>query len=234
MPKERSQELKRRKKILEEKNQKKSKLFTGVMILRLSEILIQSIGFSMVFSSFSLILFNRYNVSQGFIGIVFAIAGVEMMIISGTAIKPLLMRFGDKKLLKFLTLLVASVFLIFPFLIEVWMIFFFLIPLIFSMTVIRPVLIANIQKAAPPDQQGVISGWRVNMMSIAQIVAPLISTSFLEFGSSFKIIGIELSYYLIGFTSAILLFMMFALIMFDIKKYSKSFRKSMYKKNNEK
>ena len=225
MPKERRVELARR----EEKvklQQTKSKLFTKEFSLRLFELFCQSMGTMMVFSSMSLILLDRYLLSEGFIGVIYAIIGVEMMFISRYGIRFLLRKFGDTKLLIFFTLMMVVVFLTFPFLYNVWLMILFIGPLILSMAILRPILIANTQKAAPPDRQGVASGWRVNTYAIASVIAPLVSTAFLDLqiGEQY-FLGVKIAYYFMALASSFALFIMYCLVKYDIRNFSSSFRK---------
>jgi DHA1 family multidrug resistance protein-like MFS transporter len=226
MPKERRIELERREEEKRKLQQAKSKLFTKEFLLRLLELFCQSMGTMMVFSSMSLILLDRYLLSEGFIGTIYAIIGVEMMLISRFGIRFLLRKFGDIKLLKFFTLMMVFVFLTFPFLYNVWLMILFIGPLILSMAILRPILIANTQKAAPPDRQGVASGWRVNTYAIASVIAPLVSTSFLdlEIGEQY-FLGVKIAYYFMALASSFMLFIMYRLVKYDIKHFSASFRK---------
>jgi predicted MFS family arabinose efflux permease len=182
-------------------------------------------GTMMVFSSLSLILLDRYLLSEGIIGVLYAIIGVEMMFISKYGIRFLLRKFGDTKLLKFFTLIMAFVFLAFPFLYNVWLMIIFSGPLILSMAILRPILTANTQKAAPPDRQGVASGWRVNTYAIASVIAPLVSTAFLDLqiGKQY-FLGVKNAYYFMALASSFTLFIMYCLVKYDIKNFSSSFR----------
>ena len=225
MPKERREELAKRKEIQVKLRQTKSKLFTKEFFLRLLELFSQSIGMMMVFSSMSLILLDRYLLSEGFIGVLYAIIGVEMMFISRYGIRFLLRKFGDTKLLIFFTLIMVFVFLAFPFLYNVWLMIIFSGPLILSMAILRPILTANTQKAAPPDRQGVASGWRVNTYAIASVIAPLVSTAFLDLqiGKQY-FLGVKFAYYFMALASSFTLFIMYCLVKYDIKNFSSSFR----------
>jgi MFS family permease len=234
MPADRRVELARRKQEKFVIENEKSRLFTKVFLLRLLELFLQSMGMMMVFSSMALILLDRYLLSEGSIGLIYALFGVEMMVIARFGIRILMRKFGDVKLLKFFVLMMAFAFLIFPFLYTWWSMVIFLVPLIFSMAIIRPILIANAQKAAPPDQQGEASGWRNNTYAIASVFAPLVSTMFLTvFGDNIltegidetsTFLGIKVAYFMMGITSSVFLFIMYGLVLHDIKKYSSSFR----------
>jgi len=225
MPKQRRAELARREEEKVKLRQTKSKLFTKEFLLRLLELFCQSLGTMMVFSSMSLILLNRYLLSEGFIGAIYAIIGVEMMLISRFGIRFLLRKFKDTKLLAFFTLMMVFVFLTFPFLYNVWLMILFIGPLILSMAILRPILIANTQKAAPPDRQGVASGWRVNTYAIASVIAPLVSTAFLDLqiGEQY-FLGVKIAYYFMALASSFTLFIMYCLVKYDIGHFSSSFR----------
>ena len=73
------------------------------------------------------------------------------------------------------------------------------------MSVIPPLIQSNLTKAIDPDKQGEASGWTMNFQSISQIIAPLVSTGFLEISGLvvFSIFFFN-SYQLIGFTAVIL------------------------------
>jgi predicted MFS family arabinose efflux permease len=226
MTKERRAELAKREEEVVKLRQNKSKLFTKEFLLRLLELFYQSMGTMMVFSSMSLILLDRYLLSEGFIGAIYAIIGVEMMFISRYGIRFLLRKFDDTKLLKFFTLMMVFVFLTFPFLYNVWLMILFIGPLILSMAILRPILIANTQKAAPPDKQGVASGWRVNTYAIASVIAPLVSTAFLDLpiGEQY-FLGVKIAYYFMALASSFTLFIMYCLVKYDIRNFFSSFRK---------
>jgi predicted MFS family arabinose efflux permease len=242
MTKERRVELKRREEELKKLQQPKSKLFTKEFVLRLFELFCQSMGTMMIFSSMSLILLDRYLLSEGYIGAIYAIIGVEMMLISSYGIRFLLKKFNDTKLLIFFTLMMVFVFLTFPFLYTVWLMIVFIGPLILSMAILRPILIANTQKAAPPDRQGVASGWRVNTYAIASVIAPLVSTAFLDLQiGELYFLGVKIAYYFMALASSFMLLIMFYLVKYDIRNFSRSFRNrpsveevpSKFKKSSE-
>jgi len=148
-----------------------------------------------------------------------------MMITGGLLIKPLIKKYGEKGMLLFALIISFSLFLIYPFLFEFWWIYIFIFPYIFAHMFIRSILMTSLSEAVDEDNQGIVSGYSVNMMSIAQIIAPLLAYWYLELWMV-SIMGMEFdAYFLIGITCALTTVLLFFLILFDIKKHPEVFSK---------
>ena len=124
-------------------------------------------------------------------------------------------------------------FIIYPYLFELWMVYIFILPFAFCMAFMRPLISANIAKAVDPLKQGTISGWAVNLQSFSQIIAPLISTGFLELGG-LRISSIALnSYQLIGFTNVIFALTLFIIGYTDLKVHPRLYMYEKIKRKRE-
>jgi len=111
------------------------------------------------------------------------------------------------------------VFLIYPYLNELWMIYVLMIPYGFGAASIGPLLSTNVTKATDSDKQGRVSGWSGNLSAISQTVSPLISGSFLQLGS-FAIGFIFLnSVQMIGLTNVFLGIILIIVTYKDVKMY---------------
>lgn len=223
MPKERIADLKRDKEIRKKANSgKDEKFLTPVLVVRYIEYFLLSIAFSMFTSSLPLVVDKRFGATEIMIGVFMSMAGFLMIIVSGILLKRLINKFGEKRMVTVAMLCLVSTFIIYPFLENFYLLFIIGIPLIFGNAFCRPLITANITKAAPEDKQGYASGWATNLQSLAQTAAPLISTGFLQLGvlevGSYGI----LSYFLIGFTCAFCAIGLFAFGVFDMKKYADS------------
>ena len=113
------------------------------------------------------------------------------------------------------------------------MVFIFILPFSFCMAFIRPLIISNMTKAVGLDKQGELSGWSTNFQAVSQTIAPLIATSFLQMGGlTIGFLYLD-SYYLIGFTSAILTVILFVVGYIDIKHHPKLYYYEKLKKKRE-
>ncbi len=207
MPKERIADIKLRLATNENSsnNLNNRSIWNKEVNLRFVQIFLLFMITVMVNSSFPLFLDNRYGAGPSIIGSVMSVAGIVVLIYAGILMKPMLRKFGEKRVLIFGFILLIVIFLFFPYLTELWMIYVFVVPFAFCMAVIPPLIQSNLTKAIDPDKQGEASGWTTNFQSISQIIAPLVSTGFLEIGGLvvFSIFFFN-SYQLIGFTAVIL------------------------------
>jgi hypothetical protein len=71
--------------------------------------------------------------------------------------------------------------------------YFFMILLVSGSSLSRPVVRSRLARAVKPSQQGVISGYSTTVRSLAQTVAPLITTGWLHIGV-LKMGGLSLDY----------------------------------------
>lgn len=211
MPKKRREEIKAQLLLVENNSGKGKSIWNKEVIMRLAQTFLTSLISFMFTSSFPLVLAKKYEADTSSIGLLMAVAGVGLLIYGIVLMKPLIRKIGEKYLLITTFIMLIIVFEIYPYLAELWMFYIFVLPFAFCMAFMRPLISANIAKAVDPLKQGTISGWAVNLQSFSQILAPLISTGFLEVGG-LRIIALSLNpYQLIGFTNVI-----FALILFTI------------------
>ncbi|MHA2131490.1 MAG: MFS transporter, partial [Promethearchaeota archaeon] len=219
MPKERIHDLKIQR-------QRKIKISgdTGGILnkevgLRFLEIFILSL-ISMIFStSFSLILFSRYSANALVIGTIMAFSAAFIMIYGLFFMRKLIMRIGERKMFFLGMGIFISIFIIYPYLEELWMIYVLMIPYGFSASSIGPLISSNITKSIGPDKQGQLGGWTTNLSAVSQTVSPLISTGMLQIGGLYIGLIFFNSYQLIGFTNVILGIILVIIVFLDIKHY---------------
>ncbi|TFF96945.1 MAG: MFS transporter [Promethearchaeota archaeon] len=188
------------------------------VILRLIQIFLTFMITVMINSSFPLILDKRFGANPFIIGTVMTAAGIVLMLYAGLAMKFLLKKIGEKRLLILGILLLIVNFIIFPMLNELWMVYIFVIPFALSMATIPPLLQSNLTKAVDPDKQGIVSGWSTNFQSISQTMAPLVSTYYLDINGVILFSLYLNSYQLIGFTAVFLGIILSLIVAFDFKK----------------
>ncbi|NHJ25721.1 MAG: MFS transporter, partial [Candidatus Lokiarchaeota archaeon] len=195
----------------------KNKIFSKEIIIRFIQVFLLFSITVLFNSSASLILFNRYGASTTMIGLLMTVAGTMAMFYGGLLMKPLIKKIGEKRVLLFASSLIIIVFLVFPYLYELWMIFILMIPFVFCMVFLPSLIQSNITKAVDPNKQGLVSGMSTNVQSIAQIISPLIGTGYIQIGG--LVIGFLFlnPYELIGFTAAILGVAFVIMIIFDLK-----------------
>ena len=220
MPKNRISDLKQQKKDRELSSEKKRKTFTGEIIVRFVQVFLLFSITVMFNSSMALILDERYGASPLIIGLVMTLAGVTIAIYGGFLMKPLFKKVGEKRILLIASVLLIVNFGVFPFMTELWMIFAFIPSFVFSMVFLPSLIQSNITKAVDADKQGVVSGMTTNVQSIAQIIAPLIATGFIQIGG-LSIGAIFLNQYeLIGYLAVILGIGLFISLYFDLKRHT--------------
>ncbi|TFG27375.1 MAG: MFS transporter [Promethearchaeota archaeon] len=226
MPKQRIQDARQRKEAFKAQNRGKPRqVLTKIVIYRLIELFLVIFAFIMINSSFPLVLTLRYGVNVAMIGLFASIAGIMMMITGGLLIKPLIKKYGEKAMILVALIISFALFLIYPFLFEFWWIYVFIFPYIFAHMFTRSILMTNLAEAVDEDNQGIVSGYAVNMMSIAQITAPLLAYWYLELWIV-SIMGMQFdSYFLIGITCALTTVLLFFLLIYDMKKHPEVFSK---------
>ena len=223
MPKDRITEIKERNINQTRQHGGKSKVLTSTVVLRLLEIFCLIFVIQMFNTSFPFVLEQRYGLPVLFIGLFSAIAGILMIIIGGRLIKPLTLKYGEKRLFIFAAVIGIFTTLMYPFMIYAWMLFIFIVPFVFSNVFSRTISQAALSKAVDEDKQGLVSGYATNVQSIAQIVAPIIAYSYLEV-MTFSIFGLTLdAYFFIGITCALSLTVLLILAIVDVKEHSKDF-----------
>jgi DHA1 family tetracycline resistance protein-like MFS transporter len=233
MPEERRAEIKARFMKVQPNSEVNRKVWNEEVIIRLTQSFILSLISFIFTSSIALVLFKRYGVDVSMIGALMAVAGVGLLIYGIILMKPLIRKFGEKRILFSASILLIVIFALFPYLFEFWMVFIFVLPYAFCVAFMRPLIISNITKAVDADKQGVISGWSVNLQALSQTIAPLIATGFLQVGGlAIGLIFLD-SYELIGFTSALLAFLLLLIIVIDIKRHPKLYlSEKMRKRRN--
>jgi DHA1 family tetracycline resistance protein-like MFS transporter len=226
MPKQRVSDLRDRRNLKKEQNGgKKSPVLTKVVILRLIELFLLIFAFIIINSSFPLVMFLRYNANVAMIGVFASLAGIIMIITGGFLIKPTIKKFGEKMMLLFALLLAMVMFIIYPFLYELWYLYIFIIPYMVSHIISRSILMTNLSKAVDEDKQGLVSGYAVNMMSIAQIIAPLLAYWYLEIWMV-SYMGFDFNAYsLIGLTCVFSIIILLILVLDDMKTNPEVFAK---------
>jgi DHA1 family tetracycline resistance protein-like MFS transporter len=221
MPKERRTEMKAQILISQTNPENKRSIWNKEVAIRMAQVFIVSLISFIFTSSAALVVFERYNAGPFTTGLVMAVAGLAVMIYGGIIIKPLIKKIGEKRLLFTTFILFIIVFLFYPYLYELWMIFVFILPYSFVVAFMRPLITSNMTKAVRLDQQGVLSGWSSNIQSVSQIIAPLIAYSFLQMsGLTLGLIFLD-SYHLIGFTNVILAIILLIVGYLDIKHHPK-------------
>ena len=229
MPKERILELKERNKQRIKLNGEKPRVLTGTVILRLCELFFMLFIMQMISTSFPYVLGERYGLPIVSIGLFSAISGVIMIILGAGLIKPLTFKFGEKKLFIFAVVVGIFTNLMYPFMIEAWMLFIFIVPFVFSNIFSRTISQAALSKAVDEDKQGLVAGYSTNVQSIGQIIAPIIAYSFLEV-MTFSVFGLTLdAYFFIGITCALSTTILLVLVLIDVKKHPKDFVKAKKK-----
>ena len=219
MPKDRIQDLKLRRQMKNESSEDSRGIVNKEVGLRFVEIFILSL-ISMIFStSFALVLYNRYYANALIIGTMMAFSAAFVMIYGLFFMRKLILRIGEKKMFFLGMGIFISIFIIYPYLEELWMIYVLMIPYGFASASIGPLISSNLTKAVSADKQGELGGWTTNISAISQTVSPIISTSFLQLGGwtiGFIILN---SYQLIGFTCAILGIILMSIVFLDIKHH---------------
>jgi DHA1 family tetracycline resistance protein-like MFS transporter len=219
MPKERIQEMKIQRQIKLDSSEGVRGILNKEVGLRFLEIFILSL-ISMIFStSFSLILFTRYSANALIIGTLMAFSAAFVMIYGLFFMRRLILRIGERKMFFLGMGIFIGIFIIYPYLEELWMIYVLMIPYGFSASSIGPLISSNITKAIGPDKQGELGGWTTNLSAVSQVFSPLISTYFLQIGGITIGLLFFNSYQLIGFTNVILGVILVIVVFLDIKHY---------------
>ncbi|MFW9941225.1 MAG: hypothetical protein ACFFFT_09300, partial [Candidatus Thorarchaeota archaeon] len=114
-----------------------------------------------------------------------------------------------------------------------WMVFPFVLVFAFMLAIMRPLISTNITKAVDPNRQGEISGLAFNIRSLAQVISPLIATSFLQIGGlTIAFIHLD-SYELIGFMNVILAIILLIIGYLDIKQHPKLYAYERIRRKRE-
>jgi DHA1 family tetracycline resistance protein-like MFS transporter len=221
MPKERRDEIKSQLLLAQSNPGKGRSIWNKEVIMRLAQTFLTSIVSFMFMSSFPLVLIDKFEADTSAIGLLMAVAGVGLLIYGIILMKPLIRKIGEKNLLLTTFIMLIVTFVIYPYLAELWMFYIFVFPFAFCMAFMRPLISANIAKAVDPLKQGTVSGWAVNLQSISQIIAPLISTGYLQVGGlAIGFLALN-PYQLIGFTNVIFALILFTIGYIDLRMHPK-------------
>ncbi len=218
MPKGRRKDLEIKQQLKSQNNDDTQSIWSKEVGIRFTQVLLHSF-ISMIFnSSLSLILFKRYGASPIIIGTMMSVTGIVLFIYGLFLMRRLIRKVGEKKIFFVCISAYIILFLIYPYLFEIWMVYVFLIAYALCMASVYPLILSNITKAVGPEKQGAISGWTTNIQGISQTISPLISTGFLEIGN--LAIGLFLlSYQLIGLVIMILAIALLIVAYIDVKKH---------------
>ena len=105
--------------------------------------------------------------------------------------------------------------------------FIMILPFVFGMAALPPLIQTNLTRAVDADQQGQVSGWATNFQSIAQIIAPLIATWYLQINEiSFGFFYLD-SYQLIGYTAVIIGIVIVIILLIDFRMHPKLYAKQV-------
>lgn len=221
MPKERINDLKKKKEMRKSTSDIDQKIWNKEVGIRFTQIFIQSL-ISIIFgSSFALILFQRFDANPSIIGSIMSITGIVLLVYGLFLMKRVIRKVGEKRIFFSSIIGYIILFMIYPYLTELWMLYVFMVPYALCMASVYPLITSNITKAVGPAKQGTISGWTTNIQSISQTISPLIATWFLQLGGftiGFMFLN---SYQLIGFTNVILSIILLSIAYIDVKKHPK-------------
>jgi DHA1 family tetracycline resistance protein-like MFS transporter len=219
MPKERIKDLKIKKQLRKSTSDIDQKIWNKEVGIRFTQVFLQSLIAIIFGSSFSFILYQRFNANPSIIGTIMSITGIVLLVYGLFLMKRIIRKIGEKRI--FFSALVGYIilFMIYPYLNELWMLYVFMVPYALCMSSVYPLISSNITKAVGPAKQGTISGWTTNVQSISQTISPLIAAWFLQLGG-FTIGFIFLnSYQLIGLTNVFLSITLFLIAYIDVKKH---------------
>jgi DHA1 family tetracycline resistance protein-like MFS transporter len=219
MPRDRVHDLMTKQQIEKESSEIKPQIWNKEVGIRFSQIFLHSL-ISIIFgSSFSLILFKRFNATPSIIGSIMSITGIVLMVYGLFLIKRIIRKIGEKRIFFSSIMGYVILFMIFPYLSELWMFYIFMVPYALCMSSVYPLISSNITKAVGHAKQGTISGWTTNIQSISQTISPIIATGFLQLGGlTLGVIFIN-SYQLIGFTNVILAIILLLIAYIDVKNH---------------
>jgi len=221
MPQDRINDLKIKRQLKKAASDIDQKIWNKEVGIRFSQVFLHSL-ISIIFgSSFSLVLYKRFNANPSIIGTIMSITGIVLLVYGLFLMKRVIRKIGEKRI--FFSSLVGYIilFTIYPYLTELWMVYVFMVPYALCMSSVFPLISSNITKAVGPAKQGTISGWTTTVQSISQTISPIIATWFLQIGG-FTLGFIFLnSYQLIGYTNVILSITLLLIAYIDVKKHPK-------------
>ena len=219
MPRERIRDLKIKRELIKASSDGQQKVWSREVGIRFLQVFLHSLISILFGSSLALVLFKRFNATPSIIGTIMSITGVVLLVYGLFLMRRVIKKIGEKRI--FFSCIVGYVvlFMIYPYLNELWMFYVFMVLYALCMASVYPLISSNITKAVGPDKQGAISGWTTNIQSISQTVSPIISTSFLQIGGLTLGFIFLNSYQLIGFTIVIISAILLIIAFIDVKKH---------------
>ena len=214
MPEQRRLDLRKQFHKVDENGNEES-IFNRTVKLRLAQMFGTTMMFGLMMSGMSLILDRRYNSGPMAIGNIAAMMGVISFIIGMGLMRPLNRRLGENKILTGAIILFGLAYGVYPFMNTIKGYYVFMILLVSGSSLSRPVVRSRLTQAVKPSQQGAISGYSTTVRSLAQTVAPLITTGWLQIGV-LKMGGLSLDYnQLIGISGVLVVVMLAVLAFLD-------------------
>lgn len=137
-------------------------------------VLLLSLGFTFFTQFFSVFLIQKFQFSEGRIGMLFGWIGLWLAFTQGFTVRQLSRRVSSPQVLQFSILLLALALAVvaFP---EQGYLFYFINPFIATFQgITSPNLTSVISSQATPDQQGRIMGINQSMLSLGQSIPPLV------------------------------------------------------------
>jgi DHA1 family tetracycline resistance protein-like MFS transporter len=234
MPRDRINDLRIKRQKEKDSSNIKQHVWNKEIGIRFSQVFLHSLISIIFASSFALVLFKRFNANPSTIGSIMSITGIVLLVYGLFLMKRIIRKIGEKRIFFSSIAGYIILFMIYPYLTELWMLYVFMVPYALCMASVYPLISSNITKAVGPAKQGVVSGWTTNVQSISQTISPLIATGFLQLGGftlGFLFIN---SYQLIGLTNVILSMALLLIAYVDVKNHPKlySWEKMLKKKKS--
>ncbi|MGZ5133843.1 MAG: TCR/Tet family MFS transporter [Flavitalea sp.] len=149
--------------------------FPGIWGLVLSLVLVYIAGHS-VQSTWSFFTIERFQWSEGMIGISLAAVGVLVAAVQGGLIRVVNPLLGNERSIYIGLLLYTVGLLLFAFASQTWMMFVFLVPYCLG-GIAGPALQAIISNHVPSNEQGELQGALTSLISLTTIIGPLVMTN---------------------------------------------------------
>ena len=232
MPKERINDLKRKRQMQKANSELDEKIWNKEVGIRFLQVFLHSLISIIFVSSFSLVIYERFDPDPYIIGSIMSITGIVLLVYGLFLMRRIIRKIGEKRIFFASIAGYIILFMIYPYLTELWMVYVFMVPYALCMASVYPLISSNITKAVGPAKQGTISGWTTNIQSISQTISPIIATMFIQLGGfSLGFIFLN-SYQLIGLTNVILSISLLLIAYVDVKNHPKlySWEKILKKK----
>ncbi len=201
-----------------QQNGKKSSIFNKAVVVRLVETFIFTTIFQVFISTSALVMNYRYGSGPAEIGWLNAEFAVINILFITTLLPILTKKFSNKQLLVAGVSLLGISMIVYGLASASWVLYvLFVIPFAGGAALLRPIVNTNLTKAVGEDQQGKISGWSTSIQSLAEILTPLIATSFLDY-EFISILGISISsFWVVALLGVIFVVIMMFVVIYDNK-----------------